>query len=768
MTRLLLTAACLLIFATVVNSQEFGEQLPDTSALDWKGDVADRMMDGLHKFVERKITTAIERRDFQWHRDATSADAYETSIAANRQRFRKIIGVVDPRVPAHLERIAEDDKPAVIAERPAGKVYRVRWTVLDGVTAEGLLIEPLQAPIGHAVVLPDAGQVPEDLAQSQFNKFVWDLVSARIQVMIPVLIDRTDRWSGNDKVAFTNQPHREWIWRQAYHMGRHIIGFEVQKVLAAADWIESRYGPTAKIAVAGYGEGGLVALYSAAIDTRLKSCLVSGYFDARTRPWEEPIYRHVWSLTQEFGDAELGAMVAPRSLIVEYSTAPRVEGPPPATQGRRGGAAVGRITTPAWDSVKGEFHRINQLVPGGFQERILLSNPSKPEQPLEPFGSQASVQLVRSLGVTGPVSTTVASPGRIADVKIDAAERQHRQVVELERFVQRLVRESDLTREKYFPIGTLSQPRLVDAFAEATDKYRDYFRREVLGSFEDRLIAANPRSRKIYDHEKWVGYEVVLDVFPDVFAWGVLLLPKDLKPGEQRPVVVCQHGRNGVPRMVIEGNEKAYHDYAAKLAERGYIVFAPHNPYRGEDKYRLLSRKANSVKASLFSFILAQHQQILNWLASLPQVDRNRIAFYGLSYGGETAVRVPPLLDGYCLSICSADFNDWARKVASTDAKYSFMFTVEWEMPYFDMGSTYNYAEMVALLAPRPFMVERGHGDGVAPDEWVSYEFAKVRRLYDALRIGDRTEIEVFDGLHEINGKGTFEFLQRHLKFPAN
>ena len=107
-----------------------------------------------------------------------------------------------------------------------------------------------------------------------------------------------------------------------------------------------------------------------------------------------------------------------------------------------------------------------------------------------------------------------------------------------------------------------------------------------------------------------------------------------------------------------------------------------------------------------------------------------------------------------------------ARKIAATDAKYTFMFTVEWEMPYFDMGSTYNYSEMVALLAPRPFMVERGHGDGVAPDEWVAYEYAKVRRLYDALRIGDRTEIEVFDGLHEINGKGTFDFLEKHLRHP--
>ena len=765
MVRLLLVGFCLFCVSPAF-SADSPEQLPGTKPLTVEGDLADQMMDGLHRFIDRKVANAIERRDLFWKRDTSSVDAYERSIASNRQQLRRIIGLVDPRVTPHLERIAEDDKPAMIAERAQGRVFRVRWSVLDGVTAEGLLVEPIQAPAAHTIVLPDASQTPEDLVLNPNQRFVWDLVGARVQVLIPVLIDRTDRWSGNEKVAFTNQPHREWIWRQAYHMGRHIIGFEVQKVLAATDWIEARHGQNAKVAVAGYGEGGLLALYSAAVDSRLKSCLVSGYFDARTRPWEEPIYRHVWSLTREFGDAELGAMVAPRPLIVEYSAAFHVDGPPAVTAGRRGGAAAGRITTPEWKAVNDEFRRIDQLVPGGFQERTLVSNPEKPSHLTEPLSGAAASHFLKSLGINAPTVPALISPGRPSDFRPDAIERQRRQVLELERFVQRLVRESDHTRDKYFPVSALSQGRSIEAFTESTKKYRNYLKEEVLGSFDDRFLPFNVRTRKIYDREHWVGYDVVLDVFPDVFAWGVLLLPKDLKEGERRSVVVCQHGRNGIPKHVIEGDEKAYHDYAAKLAERGFIVFAPHNPYRGEDKYRFLSRKANSVKGSLFSFILAQHEQILNWLASLPHVDPDRIAFYGLSYGGETAVRVPPLLDRYCLSICSADFNDWARKIAATDAKYTFMFTVEWEMPYFDMGSTYNYSEMVALLAPRPFMVERGHGDGVAPDEWVAYEYAKVRRLYDALRIGDRTEIEVFDGLHEINGKGTFDFLEKHLRHP--
>ena len=61
---------------------------------------------------------------------------------------------------------------------------------------------------------------------------------------------------------------------------------------------------------------------------------------------------------------------------------------------------------------------------------------------------------------------------------------------------------------------------------------------------------------------------------------------------------------------------------------------------------------------------------------------------------------------------------------------------------------------------------ERGHHDGVAPDEWVAGEYAKVRWVYAQLGLADRTEIEFFNGGHTINGQGTFEFLHRHLKWP--
>ena len=66
-------------------------------------------------------------------------------------------------------------------------------------------------------------------------------------------------------------------------------------------------------------------------------------------------------------------------------------------------------------------------------------------------------------------------------------------------------------------------------------------------------------------------------------------------------------------------------------------------------------------------------------------------------------------------------------------------------------------------------MVERGHFDGVGVDEWVAYEYAKVRHMYAALlKIPGQTEIEWFDGPHKINAVKTFDFLHKHLDWPVS
>ena len=104
-------------------------------------------------------------------------------------------------------------------------------------------------------------------------------------------------------------------------MGRHIIGYEVQKVLAAIDWFRDRHGPEAKTAVVGYGEGGLIGFYGAALDTRIDAALISGYLILATM-WEEPIDRNIWGLLERFGDAEMASLILPRALLIEHAQVP--------------------------------------------------------------------------------------------------------------------------------------------------------------------------------------------------------------------------------------------------------------------------------------------------------------------------------------------------------------------------------------------------------------------------------------------------------------
>ncbi len=667
-----------------------------------------------------------------------------------------------------------------MAETDGYSVFAVRWPVFEGVFAEGLLFEPKGKVTARVVALTDADQTPEQLAGLAIGlppsqQWIRRLAENGCQVLAPVLVDRQATWSGSEIAGrLTNQPHREWIYRQAFEMGRHIIGYEVQKALAAVDWFaaankEPDTKPL-KIGIAGFAEGALIALHAAALDSRVDATLVSGYFDSRQNAWSEPIYRNVFGQLREFGDAEIASLIAPRRLVIEHSVVPKIDGPPAPSPGRAG-AAPGKWTTPAFDSVKAEVLRAQALFAG--QTNVVPAIQfihDKGTSFAAPMSDAALAAFFEGLEIKSkPMPLAKILPVDARKV-FDSQQRQRRTVKELEEHTQRLMRLSARVRDEFF--WNRLKPSPTSDWHATTQNYRSNLWSEVIGRLPAATLPANAQSRKVQETPKWTAYEVTLDVWPDVFAWGWLLLPKDLKPGERRPVVVCQHGLEGVPADVVTSDAKDrafgyYKAFAARLAEQGYIVFAPHNPYRGQDAFRVLQRKANPLGQSLFSIILAQHERILDWLSAQPFVDSKRIAFYGLSYGGKTAMRVPALLDRYCLSICSADFNEWVEKNTTTSGRYSYMFTNEYEIYEFNLGHTFNYAEMAALIAPRPFMVERGHDDGVGIDEQVAYEYAKVRRLYARLGLPERTAIEFFNGPHTIHGVGTFEFLRRHLNWPT-
>jgi dienelactone hydrolase len=740
-----------------------GEPLPGTEKLTMQGDIAAQLVAGVDKFLLREIDKSVERRAQFWKRDFSSPEAYNKSIEPNRKRLAHILGIRDPRVPFDApERIGSAVQPALVGIGKGYDIFAVRWPAFGDVHGEGLLLVPTEQkkPLADVIAIPDADQTPEQIVglmdgvpkESQFAR---RLAESGCRVIVPVLIDRKlEKRNGR-----ANLTSREFLYRPAFELGRTLIGYEVQKVLAAVDWFAREGGKDAKIGVIGYGEGGMLALYAGALDTRLKSVGVSGYFGNRNDLWQEPIDRNVLGRLREFGDAELAGMVLPRAVAVEHRRVPDVTLP------SEGGAPARLVTASEPDMVR-EWKRIMSQVPKSFNSKAVMFVPPDVKEQRE---RMASILLLTDFLNELGSAKLAQEDGQVTSLckDSDPKPRQLRQQHEIDRHTQHLLTESPYVRAEFMK-ELYDAAKSPEKYEAVRKKYQGIFYNDVIGRFDEKLLPANPRSRKAYEADKWTGYEVVLDVFPDVIAYGILLLPKDLKEGEKRPVVVCQHGLEGRPQDTIgKQGYAAYKAFAAELANQGFITFAPQNLYIGQDKFRTLQRKANPLGKTLFSVIIPQHQQITDWLKTLPNVDGSRIGFYGLSYGGKSAMRIPAVVDNYCLSICSADFNEWVWKNASTRSPYSYVWSGEYEIFEWDLGSTFNYAEMAALIAPRPFMVERGHFDGVAPDETVGYEFAKVRHHYAArLGLGDRCEIEWFVGPHTINGKGTFAFLHKHLKWP--
>lgn len=783
---LLFRSFLLVMAASLVAAEE--APLPGTSLLTGDDDLSERMAAGVTSYFERETLLSPEGRATYWQRDYTSPEAYEASVAANRERLTRLLGAVEPRQPVtDLESAVAVGAPAKLAETGAFTVQAVRWPLFDGVHGEGLLLQPKGKVIARVVAIPDADHSPEvligggPLKEEAFPAYARRLVENGCQVIIPTLIDRAAIHSGSPRLnRFTNQPHREWIYRQAYTFGRHIIGLEAQKIAAAVDWFAAQNAKQSlPIGVAGWGEGGLLAFYSAAIDTRIDAVLVSGYFDRRERLWAEPIYRNLFGLLREFGDAEIASLIVPRTLIIEHSRAPRVDGPPPPLEGlhaRLGAAAAaGRIVTPVFADVTLEVERAKRLA-GKFRDALQFHyrdfDKRGGTESDRTIGPMAESSLLAFLRAMQPQITALAAPasGDIAAPAPEAvAARQQRQVAELERHLQGLIDRSRIERDEYLwkktPITT------PEAWQAAMEPYREAFRKEINGVLPDDGTPLNAKSRMLFERPTWTAYEVTLDVTkPDVFVWGYLLLPKDLQPGERRPVIVAQHGGTGLPAVVINEDPQAnmaYKAYAVQLVERGFVVFAPHFPWRTADRFfRVAERKANPLGQNTFAVIFAQHRKLLDWLTAQPWTDPQRIGFYGLSWGGKVAMRVPAVEPRYALSICSGDFNEWTWKCATTDWGNSYMFVPEYETLNFNLGMTFGHAEMAAMIAPRAFMVERGHDDGVGIDEWVAFEYAKVNRLYNKLKIPQQTRIEFFDGGHEIHAIGTFDFIQRQFNWP--
>lgn len=294
--------------------------------------------------------------------------------------------------------------------------------------------------------------------------------------------------------------------------------------------------------------------------------------------------------------------------------------------------------------------------------------------------------------------------------------------------------------------------------------------RAVMGEIPRAAGNMNARLTEAGRGPRFTAYDVRLDVLPGVEVYGQLLTPHGAaQAGKKLPAVVTQHGLGGKPKdLTLQGPEPnaAYHGYAARLAEHGYVVFAPYVvvPIPQAELINPLVRMANLIGRMRTNIEVTRLRRIVDFLESLPYVDARKLGYYGLSYGGYSAIWMGPLEPRFQATVVSGHFNDWTPKITNEAERTSYLQHPDEDFYNWDVLNRLTHVELLASFWPRAVMVEFAQHDGTTFPAWHETAWAEVRRVAQAWNATDRIVRDRFAGVHEIHGIGAFDFLDRWLR----
>jgi dienelactone hydrolase len=242
--------------------------------------------------------------------------------------------------------------------------------------------------------------------------------------------------------------------------------------------------------------------------------------------------------------------------------------------------------------------------------------------------------------------------------------------------------------------------------------------------------------------------------YGDVVAW--VLIPKGSGPF---PAVLAAHPTyNGGKDSVVGLSEKPGMHYGKELAELGFVVLAPDSITAGE---RVLPGAKPYVTDpfdkqypdwSAMGKMLADHKLGIDYLVSLPQVDKTRIAAIGHSLGGYNSFFLAAFDDRVKAAVSSCGFTMLAgtsRPFAwSRDSWFVHFPKLQ---PYLRGGIIpFDMHEVVSLIAPRAFFNFSARGDSIFPNpEAIEAGGRAVREVYEMLGAQDQYRFLMGEGPHD-------------------
>jgi dienelactone hydrolase len=285
-----------------------------------------------------------------------------------------------------------------------------------------------------------------------------------------------------------------------------------------------------------------------------------------------------------------------------------------------------------------------------------------------------------------------------------------------------------------------------------------------------------PLDLKIVKQEQRDGYTqktITYNVDPYDHVESYLLIPH--KRQVKCPAMLALHGTHPIGKDRAMGADgDTGRQYAAELAQRGYVVIVPDywpmGHYRGKkyDPYQC-GYASGSIKG------VWSHIRAIDVLESLAEVDASRIGSIGHSLGGYNTVFLGALDPRVKAMVSSAGFNAFADYAASPYgggdiAKWAIDKHIRRVRTVYDNDSSQvpcDFPEMIAAIAPRPLLV-------IAPKEDEIFVLPGVTKCLDAARpvyemLGARTNLQSRfpEGGHDFaqaERQAAYAFLDKHLR----
>ena len=224
------------------------------------------------------------------------------------------------------------------------------------------------------------------------------------------------------------------------------------------------------------------------------------------------------------------------------------------------------------------------------------------------------------------------------------------------------------------------------------------------------------------------------------------LLTVPAMAGQHYPAVVCIHGHGG-NRHAVHDPGSIYKGFAAALAAKGVVTIAidvgQHEVY--EEGRTLMGER------------LWDLMRCVDYLESVPQVDRFRIGCAGLSLGGEMAMWLGAMDERIAASVSSG----FLTVMDQMEQNHCMC----WKFP--GLRELVDFADIYSLTAPRALQCQNGLKEGVKmfTVALARKAIAEVGVIYRDHGQEGKAELVVHDGGHEIDLPTLMTFLSRHLRF---